>query len=173
MTFSKTDKTGQKGCKPPANPLHTPCKPPAHIVTHENVQTPCKPPANPPNTPCVHTPHTPIGLHTPLKGGGIPQGKVIEGLTFLLKQHGFDATVSVRNGFSVDLSSKKKCMPDAALLATADFDRLLAGIHSIDELNGLANRRRHLRNQDLQRWSEQQRQAIIHRKYQLEQEQKK
>ena len=100
---------------------------------------------------------------------------MIEGLTFLLKQHGFDATVSVRDGFSVDLSSKKKCMPDAALLATADFDRLLAGIHSIDELDGLANRRskRHLNNPDLQRWSEQQRQAIIHRKYQLEQDQKK
>ena len=98
---------------------------------------------------------------------------MIEGLTFLLKQYGFDATVSVRDGFSVDLSSQKKCMPDAALLATTDFDRLLAGINSIDELSGLANRRRHLNNPDLQRWSEQQRQAIIHRKYQLEQEQKK
>ena len=168
----KTTTACENAASPLHPPLHPPCIPPVHKVTSEN----CIPPASPLHPPyippvCTPPPYPPTDASTP-KGGDAHPEKVVEGLTFLLKQYGFDATVSVRQSPRSDYALCSFGMPDAACLSTDAFTALLSSIHSVDELNGLANRRRHLRNPDLQRWSEQQRQAIIHRKYQLEQEQK-
>ena len=98
---------------------------------------------------------------------------VVEGIKFILKQHGFDATVSMRDGFSVDLSSRQKFAPDAVDLQPDIFNALLASVPNNDELAGIANRRKTLRNRDLTKWQDDQRAAIIFRKAEIEKEQAK
>ena len=98
---------------------------------------------------------------------------VVEGIKFILKQHGFDATVSMRDGFSVDLSSRQKFAPDAADLQPDIFEAFLASVPINDELGGIANRRKTLRNRDLNKWQDDQRAAIIFRKAEIEKEQAK
>ena len=49
-----------------------------------------------------------------------------------------------------------------------EFYRALQTVRSIAELEGVANRRRVLRNPNLTTWSEAQKQIILQRKYELE-----
>ena len=49
-----------------------------------------------------------------------------------------------------------------------EFYRALQTVRSIAELEGVANRRRVLRNPNLSTWSEAQKQIILQRKYELE-----
>jgi len=98
---------------------------------------------------------------------------VVEGIKFILKQHGFDATVSMRDGCSIDLSSKQKFAPDAADLPTDIFEAFLASVPITDELGGIANRRKTLRNADLTKWQDNQRKSIIFRKSEIEKDQAK
>ena len=69
MKFSKTDKTGQKCCKVPANLLQTPCKVGVHTIMPKKLQSTCKPIANPLQTMCTHHPHTPYRVCTPTWAG--------------------------------------------------------------------------------------------------------
>ena len=48
------------------------------------------------------------------------------------------------------------------------FTQALQTVRSIAELEGVANRRRVLRNPNLSTWSEAQKQIILQRKYELE-----
>ena len=98
---------------------------------------------------------------------------ICDGIKFILSQHGFDATVSERDGFSVDLSSRQKFAPDATDLQPDIFNALLASMPNNDELAGIANRRKTLRNRDLTKWQDDQRAAIIFRKAEIEKEQAK
>jgi len=98
---------------------------------------------------------------------------VVEGIKFILSQHGFDATVSMRDGFSFDLSSKRKFAPDAADLKPDVFEAFLGSVPINDELGGIANRRKTLRNPDMTKWQDDQRAAIIFRKAEIEKEQAK
>ena len=98
---------------------------------------------------------------------------IVDGIKFILSQHGFDATVCMRDGFSVDLSSKQKFAPDAADLQPDIFEAFLASVPINDELRGIANRRKTLRNPDLTKWQDDQRAAIIFRKAEIEKEQAK
>jgi len=98
---------------------------------------------------------------------------VVEGIKFILSKHGFDATVSMRDGFSVDLSSKRKFAPDAADLQPDIFEAFLASVPNNDELGGIANRRKTLCNRDLTKWQDDQRASIIFRKAEIEKEQAK
>ena len=98
---------------------------------------------------------------------------VVEGIKFILSQHGFDATVSMRDGFSIDLSSKRKFAPDAADLKPDVFEAFLGSVPINDELGGIANRRKTLRNPDMTKWQDDQRAAIIFRKAEIEKEQAK
>ena len=49
-----------------------------------------------------------------------------------------------------------------------EFTQALQTVRSIAELEGVANRRRVLRNPNLSTWSEAQKQIILQRKYELE-----
>ncbi len=49
-----------------------------------------------------------------------------------------------------------------------EFYQALQTVRSIAELEGVANRRRVLRNPNLSTWSEAQKQIILQRKYELE-----
>jgi len=49
-----------------------------------------------------------------------------------------------------------------------EFCQALQTVRSIAELEGVANRRRVLRNPNLSTWSEAQKQIILQRKYELE-----
>ena len=49
-----------------------------------------------------------------------------------------------------------------------EFYKALQTVRSIAELEGVANRRRVLRNPNLTTWSEAQKQIILQRKYELE-----
>ena len=49
-----------------------------------------------------------------------------------------------------------------------EFCKALQTVRSIAELEGVANRRRVLRNPNLSTWSEAQKQIILQRKYELE-----
>ncbi len=49
-----------------------------------------------------------------------------------------------------------------------EFCQALQTVRSIAELEGVANRRRVLRNPNLSMWSEAQKQIILQRKYELE-----
>ena len=58
--------------------------------------------------------------------------------------------------------------PDYTKLKEKEFVRALKDINTIEELEGLANRRKWLNNHQLQTWSDWQREAIINRKWELE-----
>jgi len=49
-----------------------------------------------------------------------------------------------------------------------EFCQALQTVRSIAELEGVANRRRVLRNPNLSMWSDEQKQIILQRKYELE-----
>lgn len=56
---------------------------------------------------------------------------------------------------------------DYALMDEKDFERVLAGIETLDELEGMANRRRILNAPSLAKWNDWQRDAIIRRQWEL------
>ncbi len=58
--------------------------------------------------------------------------------------------------------------PDYTKLKEKDFVRALKDIQTIQELEGLANRRKHLNAAQLPGWSDWQREAIINRKWEIE-----
>lgn len=58
--------------------------------------------------------------------------------------------------------------PDYSKLQNEEFRRAVADVKSIAELSGVANRRRVLNNPNLSTWSDEQKQIILQRKYELE-----
>ena len=58
--------------------------------------------------------------------------------------------------------------PDYSKLQNEEFRRAITDVKSLAELEGVANRRRVLRNPNLSMWSEAQKQIILQRKYELE-----
>jgi hypothetical protein len=57
---------------------------------------------------------------------------------------------------------------DYSKLQNEEFRRAIADVKSIAELSGVANRRRVLNNPNLSTWSDEQKQIILQRKYELE-----
>lgn len=126
-------------------------------------------PLQPYCTPSVRTPPLipPRCVHTPLAGDA-PQDQIVAGVLFVLKQHGFDAVVApVKEPKSSDFALGK-FLQDYADLSNDDFASMARGVQSIDELKGVANRKSALQNRDLTSWSEFQRAAILHRKYEIQ-----
>ena len=74
-----------------------------------------------------------------------------------------------RNPLGVCLDAGDAPTADWADLGERDFEKALQSITSIDELNGLANRRRVLRH-DFKKWNEAQIGLILNRKFILENE---
>lgn len=62
-------------------------------------------------------------------------------------------------------------LPDWSELGEKDFSAALARIFSVAELEGVANRKKWLRNRNLPNWKEWQRDLILRRKWELENEQ--
>ncbi len=60
--------------------------------------------------------------------------------------------------------------PDYSDLKEKDFLKILDEITTLDELEGMANRKRFLNAPQLQSWNDWQREAIINRKLELEDE---
>ena len=56
---------------------------------------------------------------------------------------------------------------DYADMGEREFDRMLAEIHTLEELEAVANRRKHLQAPHLKRWSQWQRDAILRRQWEL------
>lgn len=65
--------------------------------------------------------------------------------------------------------SMSRFKPDWSELGEKDFSACLARIFSIAELEGVANRKKWLRNRDLPNWKDWQREMILQRKWELEQ----
>lgn len=126
-------------------------------------------PVQPLCTPCVRTPPLipPVCVHTPL-AGETPQNKIIEGVLFVLKQHGFDAVVvPVKDPKPADFALGKFSTAYADL-SNDNFIAMLSKVCSLDDLRGIANRKSALQNGGLTSWSDFQRAAIIHRKYEIQ-----
>ena len=91
----------------------------------------------------------------------------VEGLIWMLKKKGF------QNCFAFTSKPRNKVAPashaadDWADLSELEFQRALQTL-TLPELEGMANRRRHLQAPELRSWSEVQRNAILARKYELE-----
>ena len=58
--------------------------------------------------------------------------------------------------------------PDYAVMSEKDFVRLLKAVTDLVELEAIANRKRHLNLSELRGWNNFQRQAILQRKWELE-----
>jgi len=58
--------------------------------------------------------------------------------------------------------------PDYSKLQNEEFRRAIADVKSLGELEGVANRRRVLNNPNLSTWSDEQKQIILQRKYELQ-----
>jgi len=69
---------------------------------------------------------------------------------------------------SRSMSRMSMFLGDWSDLDENEFYRALQTVRSIAELEGVANRRRVLRNPNLSTWSEAQKQIILQRKYELE-----
>ena len=65
--------------------------------------------------------------------------------------------------------SMSRFLPDWSELNEKVFSAALARIFSVDELEGVANRKKWLRNPDLPNWKDWQRELILRRKWELEQ----
>ena len=80
-----------------------------------------------------------------------------------LRGFGFDAKVALRK------KQKRKIGPskDFADLSAEQLRGALRGITSLDELEGLANRKRHLSAQHLRGWSDAQVKIILERKAEI------
>jgi len=69
---------------------------------------------------------------------------------------------------SRSMSRMSMFLGDWSDLDENEFCQALQTVRSIAELEGVANRRRVLRNPNLSTWSEAQKQIILQRKYELE-----
>ena len=69
---------------------------------------------------------------------------------------------------SRSMSHMSMFLGDWSDLDENEFYQALQTVRSIAELEGVANRRRVLRNPNLTTWSEAQKQIILQRKYELE-----
>lgn len=69
---------------------------------------------------------------------------------------------------SRSMSRMSMFLGDWSDLDENEFCQALQTVKSIAELEGVANRRRVLRNPNLSMWSEAQKQIILQRKYELE-----
>ena len=69
---------------------------------------------------------------------------------------------------SRSMSRMSMFLGDWSDLDENEFCQALQTVRSIAELEGVANRRRVLRNPNLTTWSEAQKQIILQRKYELE-----
>ena len=69
---------------------------------------------------------------------------------------------------SRSMSRMSMFLGDWSDLDENEFYQALQTVRSIAELEGVANRRRVLRNPNLTTWSEAQKQIILQRKYELE-----
>lgn len=58
--------------------------------------------------------------------------------------------------------------PDYTKLSEKEFNQVLKDFKTVDELEGMANRRKWLNQPNLPAWSEWQRQAILIRKWEIE-----
>lgn len=110
----------------------------------------------PPIPPCEDSP--------PLGARGSPMKRVKrEKIEAYLRGFGFDASVALRK------KQKRKLGPsqDFADLSAEELRGALRGISSLEELEGLANRKRHLSADHLRGWSADQVKIIMERKVEL------
>lgn len=142
------------------NPLQTPCKPPTNRgfkPPANPLQTVCKPPSH------THPPYPPIYKTPPLGRGALMNITKRDNILAQLRALGFEATwhdTQPRevNGISADYAD----------LSDVEFERMLRKVHSLDDLAGIANRRKILRAPWLKRYTDTQRQLIVARKLELE-----
>ena len=71
------------------------------------------------------------------------------------------------------VSGVSLCEPDWSELKEREFTQCLKGIQSVQELEGVANRRKWLKAPQLKGWSEMHKRIILQRKWELEQKVKK
>ena len=94
-------------------------------------------------------------------------------------RHNMPGAVSRGSGISTDISpfrgicrvchaERGRFSADYSKLGEKEFYAALKQYNSLQELDGLANRRRHLNALDLPRWSAVQREMILRRKWELE-----
>ena len=67
-----------------------------------------------------------------------------------------------------DLKRLEWKAPDYGEMSEQDFLRLLRAVTDLVELESIANRKRHLNMPDLRSWNNFQRQAIIRRKWEIQ-----
>ena len=67
-----------------------------------------------------------------------------------------------------DLKRLEWKAPDYAAMTEQDFLRLLNAVTDLVELEAIANRKRHLNMSELKSWNNFQRQAILQRKWELQ-----
>lgn len=67
-----------------------------------------------------------------------------------------------------DLKRLEWKAPDYAEMSESDFLRLLKAVTDLVELEAIANRKRHLNMSELKSWNNFQRQAILQRKWELQ-----
>ena len=109
-------------------------------------------------------PYPPRKESPPLGARGLPMKKVKrEKIQAYLRGFGFDASVALRK------KQKRKLGPsqDFADLSAEGLRGALRGISSLEELEGLANRKRHLSAEGLRGWSAEQVKIIMERKVEL------
>ena len=130
-----------RGFKPPTNPLQTVCKPPSH----------------------THPPYPPI-YRTPPQGRGAPMNiSKRDNILARLRALGFEATWHDTKPRKVEGISA-----DYADLSDTQFEKMLRKVHSLDDLAGIANRRKILKSPQLKRYTDTQRKLILARKMELE-----
>ena len=94
-------------------------------------------------------------------------------------RYNMPGAVSRGSGISTDISpfrgicrvchaGRGRFSADYSKLGEKEFYAALREVNSLQELDGLANRRRHLNALDLPRWSAIQREMILQRKWELE-----
>lgn len=93
----------------------------------------------------------------------------VEGLIWMLKRKGLQKCFTLTSQPRNKVAPALHAADDWADLSELEFQRALQTL-TLPELEGLANRRRHLQAPELRSWSEVQRNAILSRKYELERE---
>jgi len=91
----------------------------------------------------------------------------VEGLIWMLKRKGLQKCFTLTSQPRNKVAPALHAADDWADLSELEFQRALQTL-TLPELEGLANRRRHLQAPELRSWSEVQRNAILARKYKLE-----
>lgn len=123
-------------------------------------------------------PHVPMSPHVPRnvlsisnENNDLQKARTLPGHGDIEKRHTEDTPGHSIHTFRCGCpeGSMSRFLPDWSELGEKDFSAALARIFSVAELEGVANRKKWLRNPNLPNWKEWQRDLILQRKWELEQ----